>query len=731
MSRPQVVAAASTSNTSVTVEFDQNVLADAVLRNLSSYFIDGGLFVEGVTVTSATVVTLTTSKQVGSREYKVSVSAGVRSTPGLEYLDPAFSSAKFSGTSADAEFVVSGLEARTWPGGEQIDLFWTNPASPTVTHTKIVRRQKNPPLNDTDSGTVVYNSTAITGADTEPKYSDSGLVPGVFYYYLVMVKHASSTAWDVNDNSRVMGLSGDTALGSKAFLKKRVPRPYIELDEKPPQTGLLDKILGVLGGGVDVVRSWVNAIRTSIDDEQKPYHLVKHEVRGMGFEPEGEQYDFEVPRRLLLSLTELWSKRGTNPGVVLAVDVLTKWTASLIEFGLEGRARVFGTWDDAVAQDGGTVAAGAGVAFSLTDAGAAWTTNEWADGRVLDSMGNFLDVLSNTATVLTFKPLSATGTVYRTLLTAGAIVGATSVVVTSTVGLLVGQRVQLYDSSTGNSQVVEITAIVPSTGTVHFWNPLLVAMTTTATLGWEIIKPEAFMRGSVPGGEPAGEITVTVPTGVMRWLYGQWIGYSFKDSGGAVHVITGSDATKIYYDAAEGVIPVGNVDIAFTFSAGTPEQRYEVFGDGHRPTMFNPRFDWELRGTRLDPFYYFASGVLPLFGNFGPCDLGVYITTANVCDVLSRPSGVSGSVLTDASANFTVNALAGKYLNPNQNQTRMLKIVSNTATTITVAEDIENTAVVGIPYYVMSERNKNRFQRLSVRLQEFVASGVKARVLFL
>jgi hypothetical protein len=310
-------------------------------------------------------------------------------------------------------------------------------------------------------------------------------------------------------------------------------------------------------------------------------------------------------------------------------------------------------------------------------------------------------------------------------------VGATSVVVTSTVGLLVGQRVQLYDSSTGNSQVVEITAIVPSTGTVHFWNPLLVAMTTTATLGWEIIKPEAFMRGSVPGGEPAGEITITVPTGVMRWLYGQWIGYLFKDSGGTVHVITGSDATKIYYDAAEGVIPAGNVDIAFTFSAGTPEQRYEVFGEGHRPTMFNPRFDWELRGTRLDPFYYFASGVLPLFGNFGPCDLGVYITTANVCDVLSRPSGVSGSVLTDASANFTVNALAGKYLNPNQNQTRMLKIVSNTATTITVAEDIENTAVVGIPYYVMSERNKNRFQRLSVRLQEFVASGVKARVLFL
>lgn len=732
MTQPQVVSAASASNTSVTVTFDQNINADAVLRNRHSYFIDGGLFVEAVVVTSATVVTLTTSKQVGSRAYKVTVSSGVRSTPGLEYLNPSRSSAAFTGTTGDADYVVSDLEARTWPGGAQIDLFWTNPTSPVTTLTKIVRRQHSYPLNDTDDGTVVYNGAALTSAADVPKHSDTGLVAGKFYYYLVLVKHAGSVSWEVTSDSRVSGFASSGALDSRGFISRMVPANYLTRDEEAPGSGTLGKILDLLGGFTDQMRSVMNSIRASIDDEEKPYELVKWESRAMGFEPEGEQYDFEIPRRVLLQLQQLWARRGTTVGLIQAVNALTKWDCTLTEYGIEGRSRSFGMWDSDVSEETRTMAPAGSIAFSLTDGAAAWAVNAWVNGRVLDSMGNWLDVLSNTATVLTYKALSASGTIYRTTLAANVAINATTATLTSVYGLLVGQRVQLYDSATANAQVVEITAINPATKVITFWNRALVAFTSaTGTAGWEIIKAESSMTGTVPGAEPAGEITVATPGGVMLWLYGQWIGYYFRDSGGTNHLITGSDATKIYYNAAEGVIPVGDVIIAKSFSGANPQLTYTVIETGYRPTMFDPRFDWELRGTRLDPFFYFSGALLPLMGDYGPCDVGVYITTTGITDVLSRPSSVSGGVLTDASASFTVNALAGKYLNPNQNQTRMVKILSNTATTITVGEDISGTVVAGVPYYVMTERNKLRFERLNKRLPEFLPGEVKARVLFL
>ena len=120
-----------------------------------------------------------------------------------------------------------------------------------------------------------------------------------------------------------------------------------------------------------------------------------------------------------------------------------------------------------------------------------------------------------------------------------------------------------------------------------------------------------------------------------------------------------------------------------------------------------------------------------LLGAWGPCDLGIYVTTPGVALYRGRVTGVGTTTITDSNLSLTVDSLVGMYLNPNQNQGLLFKIVSNTATTIMVSGNVSRIARVRQGYVVLTPRDAQRYQRLQARIGEFVEDGIRPHILFI
>jgi hypothetical protein len=149
--------------------------------------------------------------------------------------------------------------------------------------------------------------------------------------------------------------------------------------------------------------------------------------------------------------------------------------------------------------------------------------------------------------------------------------------------------------------------------------------------------------------------------------------------------------------------------------------------------LFDQRYDLELRGTRLDPYSRLWNGPgLSLRGLWGPNDVIMYVTT-NVVLTYGKPTSAAGNVIQlDPSAPVTPNALVNMYLNPNQGQKQTFLILANDATSITVDGDISSLVTTEQYYYVLSPRDRNRFTRITERLnREFANQDIDVRVLFI
>lgn len=750
MPAPEVVSAtpsldASSRPTVLTVEFDQAIDTTSGFLDPLCYHVDGGLLVLGVIPDPVflNVSILKTTDQVGGRTYQLSVSGSLHlAAPPYTELNPARSSATFTGLSAPAEYTVSDIRAVTHPHGRKIELFWTNPTSTVPTHCKILRRQRNWPLVIADLCDVVYDGAALDPSNASPdspKYTDSGLLDETFYYYVVLVRTAPAAFEEPTEPTRAYGLSGRyyDDLDSTGYITKLVPRVWLDQDARSPQDGELAKHLRVHGGAVDVLRSTVESLRFLGDWTETPYPFVRLLSRAMGFEPEGETYDFDTPRRVLLQLRELFSKKGSSAGIIQAVRALTLWESTLKEFGLDTDVRLFGTYG-ADALDSNSASTGA-ITFDtsiITDSTKVWADHEWRDGKVRDGLGNWFEVLdTSTSDTLELWELPAVGSRYRLATVGAALIGATSIVVSTTLGLVVGQRIQLHDATGGNSQIVEITGITPGTGTIRFWNPLLYNFPNASVASWRVVTPEASMTGVVAGGSGANTLVADPGGGTLAWPIGKWAGMYVKDAVGNAHLVVSSTANTMTFVDGYVWVAGNSFEVARTFSGGplVPDSYYQVH-IGYMPHLYDPLFDFGLTGTSMDPFHYLYSGKNPRSGAFGLCDVGIYVDLdwagVQVPTVSSRCSSVSGTVLTDDSASFTVNAFAGLMLIPNQNLDAMFEIVSNTATKIVAVADLTQYATPGQAYVVLTKRQAERFKRLRARVVEFMEEPCP-RILFL
>lgn len=749
MTAPRLLSAAPVGSDSVLLTFDQAMGGTALLVD-SSYGFDGGLRVSGVSPVMGHTeqVLLLTTPQVDSRGYIVFVSTAVTNSTG-EGVTLGQSSVAFVGSSSVSEYVVKDLVARSNLEGRKIDLYWNEPEGAAVQTVVIIRRERAWVFDLTDSDcTVVYNGVAaalqsdLIGGFGRT-FTDTGLRDMTYYYYTVAVSAspaASLSSLTVGPESRTYAIS-TASLDSKEWLRRKgmIPKHWFTADMTSPANYTLDKILTITGAWLDMMRSHMKAGQLQGVWSDAPFPSLADLNRSIGFEPEGESYDFDTLRRTLLQMRAIFATLGRKSAVVAAVWSLVEWTADVQELGIYERSRVFGTYNPDSIQYralGTTVGeVGYGYASDVTPQAVSpsnphpppWTPGQWTGARMVDFLGNWFDVLSNTTDTITTDLGSEADEAVST--TTAVVTGDHTVSLDSVVGIVVGQRVCIRNPANDTTSVLAIVAVDGPTKTLTFWNTTPVSFPLGSLVTWRILAPQLQYIGEVATGA-LNSLEVDLQGGTSGWAIDQWIGLVVRDSAGTLHTVTSSDSDTLYF--SDGlVIPSGIFQLAQDFIGVDPTGSFQiVLGD--QPTLYNPMWDRGLMGTRFDPFFYLYGGYTGrLRGAWGPCDLGVFITTPTATLYKGRVEVVVTTTITDTTLSLTVNALVGSYLNPNQSQEKLFKIVSNTATTITVSGDVSRIALVGQAYVVFTPRNAQRYQRLQARITEFVEDGIRPHILFL
>jgi len=595
-----------------------------------------------------------------------------------------------------------------------------------------------------------------------------------YYYYTVLVSNAGPlalTAYDLTDASRAYALSVAVYNSKDNFLWPNTPAIYREMDALPVAQGggggTLDKLYEVMGGWLNVMRGNANAIALRNDPDMAPIDALIAANSALGFSGEGQTYDFDALRRTFSSITSVYKKRGSCPGVQQLAQLLVRWAVVCVEFGQGNCIGLTNmkTWDGTSELDTGedsvtnaitqVVISAAGSAV-ITDPEKGtpvppvpWdVVNRWARGKARDSMGNVVCVansgyIAGVAGTLTTQDLYA-----YVQLAAPVLVGATTIVVDDIRGFQPGQRIQLvnnvpYAPNAYRSEIVDVAigGVNVATNTITLRRPTQYAYASSSRVSLQT----TIFRKEFEGLATAVGVSTLTDSNAL-WVENQWIGYKLLYIDGVVRTIV-SNTSQVLTVTGAPMAASGSNDyrIAYGFSAGTFSTataylRYYV-GNGVHTDIFEPTWSVKLVAEPNDPRNRLWQGPgSTLLGAWGPTDAGIYVTSTSQgggLGVVAR--GKEGSVGLQKSKlvldpigyrNPGTPSLVGYYLNPNQNQTTFFEILIDNGTSLVVAGDISSFVVSGQPYYVLSKRDMNRFLALQKRVfYEFTDTDVRPRLL--
>lgn len=595
-----------------------------------------------------------------------------------------------------------------------------------------------------------------------------------YYYYTVLLSSTvplALTAYDLTDASRAYALSFAVFNSKDTFLWPNTPAVYKEMDAMTvPEGGgggALEKLYEVMGAWLDTMRGNAAAISLRNDPDNVPIDALIAANASLGFSGEGQSYDFDALRRTFSSITQVYKKRGTCPGVQQLAQLLVRWAVVCVEFGQGNCIGLTNmkTWDGTSELDTGTdsltntitqVVTTAGGSALITDPakGTAvppvpWSVvNRWARGKARDSMGNVVCVASSGYTAGVSGTLTTENLYAYVQLTAPVLVGATALVVDDIRGFQPGQRIQLINSvpyapNAYRSEIADIAVagVNVATNTITLRRPTQYAYASGARVSLQT----TIFRKEFAGLATAVATSTLTDTGVF-WTENQWAGYKLLYVDGTVRNIVQNTGNTLTVTGA-AMAPSGSNDyrIAYNFSPGTfvtatAYLRYQV-GNGVHTNIFEPTWSSKLVAEPNDPRNRLWQGPgSTLLGAWGPTDAGIYVTDTTQGGGLGVvASGKEGSVGLQKSRlvldiigyrNAGTPSLVGYYLNPNQNQTTFFEILIDNGTSLVVAGDISSFVVSGQPYYVLSKRDMNRFLALQKRVfYEFTDTDVRPRLL--
>jgi len=591
-------------------------------------------------------------------------------------------------------------------------------------------------------GGVVNLTTAlqhswVTGDRAAQK---SLLTDTTYYYYLVLVSDlpppVSDDTYYITEDTRTYALSIAT-FDSLQWLRDHAPGNYLDDDALPTEEGGGD---GFLGDWLEIYACWLNLIRgenlallTMADDNNAPYHMLEPKSLSLGHVPEGDSYDFDIMRRSILALTYVYQRRGTCPGSIVALRMLTKWDSSCLSLGYSEchtGPSTLQTWDDISEVEYGTgPQSGPNIAQStpdntFQDTTKTWDDSLWLNGELYSNLGfiSCVDDNVNNVVQLRDRPQEATTT---TVLAIG-----NNVVQVSDLSIFqVGMFIQLTLADGSAAEVHQINSIVL---------PDQLLFEENATVGMPIgsvvsvaISNHEYER--LLPGVGAGNVISNV---AWDFVPNQWVGFQVMDMNDVEHSVVSNDETSITVDGAALPIGATTVSMAYDFNGATwvardPIIRYRL-STGGSSTLFDPMMDYTLRGTKYDPFDYLYVGPgINLLGSWGPADVGFYVE-GDIPEHIGRAQSAVGNVFTlDPSRPApAVNEYVGMFLNPNQNQDNLFEVVANDATTVTVAGDCSPLVVAGQYYFILKVRDARRYQRLAARMPEFMDGDAVPHILF-
>lgn len=246
---------------------------------------------------------------------------------------------------------VKEIKAEPNACGGQIDLSWKNPSKDEFPHfkgVKIVRRERrfpeaSPPkfsgtINDfLYDGTLIYNGT-------EESFNDKELHGETVYYYTFYTYDDNADPTKVrhftNRASRIATMAtSNYGMGDKLnelipAIYKRYDTIYAEPGTVAPedeQKGELQRFMGILGGQLDLIESFVAGTRKFLDLDRCDGSLLPLLGQWIGWQT-NPSLDINSQRNEIRYAPELYKTVGIAANLRAFVNRLTNWDCQVKEF---------------------------------------------------------------------------------------------------------------------------------------------------------------------------------------------------------------------------------------------------------------------------------------------------------------------------------------------------------------------------------------------------------------
>ncbi len=624
---------------------------------------------------------------------------------------------------------VTNLKAKTWCDGKRIDLYFSVAAG--VQRIKIRRSKYAYCVFPTDPGEDIYEgpptnldssviSRFVDGVFSSPTYrtTNTALEEDAFYYYSIFVSYSSSApySWLVSSDCQVEGLSiKDYYSRYGDWVYKLLPKNYRDRDADPNR-GInrykLKDYCRVLQCGANLQRGWLEALLHLKDPDNMPAGrlgeaenqtgILAAQVWDLGV-PAERAFDAGVLRRIVLGIVPIYKIKGTCPGLVDLTKMFAGWDARCDE-QIEpqcGINRLFQTYDmtseiSYVTSTSEILASGY---VEIPDAqilkpdGTQKTISLTSSGEptvafIIDALGTFVCVDSVAESMVYFA-------------------GGKKFVFTDSAAFL--RKECFVDGTAGSGGSSQYTF---NNSNVH--------------------------PGSWPWQYPS-------PAAAPKFAKNAFKGLKLLDTTNTEFTIAGNEETDGSGDTLitveEASEPAtGYVSIAYAFSPAAdfasrvPRWHGRLF-TGEFSLTYDPTWDTRLLAEgAVGPWSLLTGlGSLNAIG-FSATPADVVIWVDDVHEYLSDSTAVNGNVLTDDAAGWTAGQWVGYYVLPNWNQTKLYRVIDNTATELVVALDgggsLATVSAAGFRYVILSPENALKYTQLVKLLPSFVPHESRGYIKF-